>query len=165
MQKNFIKSIVLKMKLGFAFIFPWKETWTTTQFNVLFPALEQNDLWKRWNLFATFTVHESLRSNETNWAVKTFVERKVKERKKESEVAQSYPTVCNPVDCSLPGSSVHGILQARTLEWVTISSSRGSSRPRDWNCVSCTAGVFFTTEPSGKHKNVHFSQSWSTESR
>ena len=42
---------------------------------------------------------------------------------------------CNPVDSSLPGSSVHGIFQARILVWVAISSSRGSSWPRDWNCV------------------------------
>ena len=41
-------------------------------------------------------------------------------------VTQSCPTFCNPVDCNLPGSSAHGILQARILEWVTISSSRGS---------------------------------------
>ena len=46
-------------------------------------------------------------------------------------VAQSCPTLCNPVDCSPPGSSVHGILQARILEWVAISFSRGSSQPRD----------------------------------
>ena len=46
-------------------------------------------------------------------------------------VAQSCPTVCNSVDCSPPGSFVHGILQARILEWVAMSSSRGSSRPRD----------------------------------
>ena len=45
--------------------------------------------------------------------------------------AQSCLTLCNLKDCSPPGSSVHGILQARTLEWVAISSSRGSSRPRD----------------------------------
>ena len=45
----------------------------------------------------------------------------------ESEVAQSCPTLCDPVDCNLPGSSVHGILQARILEWVAISFSRGSS--------------------------------------
>ena len=49
----------------------------------------------------------------------------------EGEVAQSCPTLCDPVDCSLLGSSVHGILQARILEWVAISFSRGSSRPRD----------------------------------
>ena len=45
---------------------------------------------------------------------------------------------CDPMDCSPPGSSAHGILQARILEWVAISSSRGSSWPRDWNCISCT---------------------------
>ena len=49
----------------------------------------------------------------------------------ESEVAQSCPTLCDPRDCSLPGSYVHGIFQARILEWVAISFSRGSSRPRD----------------------------------
>ena len=46
-------------------------------------------------------------------------------------VAQSCPTLCGPMDCSPPGSSVHGILQARKLEWVAISSSRGDSQPRD----------------------------------
>ena len=44
---------------------------------------------------------------------------------------QPDPTVCDPMDCSLPGSSVHGILQARMLEWVAVPSSRGSSRTRD----------------------------------
>ena len=57
---------------------------------------------------------------------------------------------CNPVDCSLPGSSVHGIFQARILEWVSISYSRGSSLPRDQTQVSCIAGGFFTPEPPGK---------------
>ena len=47
----------------------------------------------------------------------------------ESEVAQSCPTLCDPVDCSLPGSSVHGIFQAIVLEWIAISFSRGSSQP------------------------------------
>ena len=61
-----------------------------------------------------------------------------------SSVAQSCPTLCDPVDCSRPGSSVHGILQARILKWVAISFSRGSSRPRGWTRVSCTAGRFFT---------------------
>ena len=45
---------------------------------------------------------------------------------------------CNPMDCSLPGSSVHRIFQARMVEWVAISYSRGSSRPRDQACISCT---------------------------
>ena len=46
-------------------------------------------------------------------------------------VAQSCPTLCEPMDCSPPGSSVHGIVQARILEWVAVSFSRGSSQPRD----------------------------------
>ena len=49
-----------------------------------------------------------------------------------------------PMDGSPPGSSVHGILQERVLEWVVISSSRGSSQPRDWTLVSCITGRFFT---------------------
>ena len=48
------------------------------------------------------------------------------------------------MDCSLPGSFVHGILQARILEWVAVPFSRGSSQPRDQTQVSCTAGGFFT---------------------
>ena len=59
-------------------------------------------------------------------------------------VAQSCPTLCNPMDCSLPDSSVDRLLQARILEWVAISSSRGSSLPRDQTQVSCIAGRFFT---------------------
>ena len=61
-----------------------------------------------------------------------------------SEVAQSCPTLCGPMDCSLPGSSVHGIFQARILEWVAISFSRGSSWPRDWTRVSHIVGRHFT---------------------
>ena len=49
--------------------------------------------------------------------------------------AQSYPTLCDPMDCSPPGSSVHGVPQARRLEWVAFSFSRGSSQPRDWTHV------------------------------
>ena len=51
-------------------------------------------------------------------------------------VSQSYLTLCDPMDCNLPGSSVHGILQARILEWVAIPFSRGSSQPRDRTQVS-----------------------------
>ena len=56
---------------------------------------------------------------------------------------QPCPTLRNPMDCSLPGSSVHGIHQARTLEWVAIPFSRESSQPGDWTWVSCTAGRSF----------------------
>ena len=60
-------------------------------------------------------------------------------------VAQSCLTVCDPVDCSSPGSSVHGIFQARIPEWVAIFYSRGCSQPRDGICLSCISGGFFTT--------------------
>ena len=53
------------------------------------------------------------------------------EVKKEMLVAQSCPTLCDPMDCSPPGSSVHGVLQAEILEWVAVTFSRRSSRPRD----------------------------------
>ena len=59
-------------------------------------------------------------------------------------VALLCPTVCDPMDCSLPGFSTHGILQARILDWVAIPFSRGSSWPRDWALVSCIAAWFFT---------------------
>ena len=66
---------------------------------------------------------------------------------------QSRPTLCDPMDCSPPGSSVRGILQERILDGVTIFSFRGLSWPRDQthiSCVSCIANRFFTTEMSGK---------------
>ena len=65
-------------------------------------------------------------------------------------VSQSCLTLCDPVDCSPPGSSAHGILQARVLEWVAMPSSRRCSQPRDQTRVSCITGRFFTTEPPGK---------------
>ena len=61
---------------------------------------------------------------------------RIQQRESESEVTQSCPALCDPVDCSPPCSSVHGIFQARVLEWVAISFSRGSSRPRDRTQVS-----------------------------
>ena len=60
-------------------------------------------------------------------------------------VAQPCLTLCNPVDCSPPGSSVHRIFHARMLEWVAMPSSRGSSQPRDQTQVSHIAGRFFTS--------------------
>ena len=80
-----------------------------------------------WKLSASYFV------NSSNWMGES-----------ESEVAQSCPTLCDPMDCSPPGSSVHGILQARVLKWVAVSFSRGSSQPRDQTQVSCIAGRFFT---------------------
>ena len=62
----------------------------------------------------------------------------------ESEVAQSCLTLCDPMDCSLPGFSVHGVFQARVLEWVAIAFSRGSSQPRDRTWFSRIVGRCFT---------------------
>ena len=67
--------------------------------------------------------------------------------------AQFCLTHCNPMDCSMPGSSVHGILQARIPVWVAISSSRRSSQPHGLNPSSASpvlASRLFTTEPPGK---------------
>ena len=65
-------------------------------------------------------------------------------------VAKSCPTLWDPMDCSPPGSSVYGIFQARILEWVAFSSSKGSFLPRYQTWVSCIGRGFFTTEPPGK---------------
>ena len=64
----------------------------------------------------------------------------------ESLLSKSCPNLCDPLDCSLSGSSIQGVFQARILEWATISLSWGLSQPRDWTCVSyvsCIAGGFF----------------------
>ena len=68
----------------------------------------------------------------------------VREREGEREVAQSCLTLCNPMDCSLPGSSVHGIFQAIVLEWIAVSFSKGSSQPRDRTRVSLIVDGQFT---------------------
>ena len=76
-------------------------------------------------------------------------------------VAQSCPTLCNPMDCSLPGSTAHGIFQARILKWVAISYSKGSSWPKDQThifCVFCIGRwVLYhcTTWEAPKFKNKH----------
>ena len=62
-------------------------------------------------------------------------------------VAKSYGTLCDPMDCNPLGFSVYRIPQARILEWVAISFSKGSSQPRNWTYISCLAGGFSTTEP------------------
>ena len=67
-------------------------------------------------------------------------------------VAQSCLTLCDPMDCSPPGSSVHGILQARILEWVAISFSRGSSRSMDQTMSPALQADSVLSEPPGKPK-------------
>ena len=73
-------------------------------------------------------------------------------------VAKLCPTLCSPVDYSPPGSSAHGIFQARILEWVAVSFSWGSFQPRDEPVSpmsAALAGRFFTTEPLRTPKNNH----------
>ena len=65
-------------------------------------------------------------------------------------VVKSCPTLFNSMDCSLAGSSVHGISQARIRKWVAMPFSRASSRSKDWTQVSCIAGGFFTNWASRK---------------
>ena len=71
-------------------------------------------------------------------------------------VVQSYPTLCDPMDCSPPGSSVHGILRARILEWVAMPSSWGSSQPRDQTQVSCIAGRFLTVWATRESQKIEW---------
>ena len=78
------------------------------------------------------------------WIARRSTQSILKERKEESEVAQSCLTLCDPMDCRLPGSSIHGIFQARVLEWGAISFSRGSFQPRDRTQVSRITGRCFT---------------------
>ena len=85
-------------------------------------------------------------SSDPKHGLKVSCLRKVKS---ESEVTQSCPTLCNPTDCSLSGSSVHGIFQARVLEWGAISFSRVSSWTRDQTQVSCIIDTL-PSEPPGK---------------
>ena len=88
-------------------------------------------------------------ANLENSAVATGLEKfsfhsNLKECEHECEVTQSCLTLCVPMDCSLPGSSVHGIFQAIVLEWVAISFSSGSSQPRDRAQVSHVVDRRFT---------------------
>ena len=77
-----------------------------------------------------------------------------------SEVTQSCPTLCDPVDCSPPGSSVHGILQARILEWVAISFSREASQPRDRTQISRIAGRRFNLWATRELKPLYLIPPW-----
>ena len=88
-------------------------------------------------------------SCHNNWQISS------REKWKTMLVAQPCPTLCDPINCSPPGSSVHGILQVRILECVAMPSSRGSSQPRAWTQVSRTAGGFFTVWAAGSECEAH----------
>ena len=90
---------------------------------------------EEWQEILSYIISLILRESLTLWGADW--------KEKWDEVAQSCPTLCDPVDCSPPCSYVHGILQARILEWVAVSFSRGSSGPRDQTQVSRIAGRRF----------------------
>ena len=83
------------------------------------------------HLIIALQIIENNKDRNLKWKVKVLV-------------AQSCPTLWESMDCSQPGFSVHGILQARILEWVVSSFSRGSSQPRDRTWVSCILDEYFT---------------------
>ena len=86
--------------------------------------------WILWHI-ELFTIHKLLDNSYMYLSLKV-------------KVAKLCLTLCDPMDYRLPGSSVHGILQARILEWVAITFSRGSFQSREWTQVSHVAGRFFT---------------------
>ena len=86
-------------------------------------------------------LHRKLKHTEANWLAHDPTASKWQRRRFCCSVISDS---CDPMDCTPPGPSVHGILQARVQEWVAMPSSRGSSWPRDWTQVSCIAGRFFT---------------------
>ena len=93
----------------------------------------------QWNIIQSLKRRKSCHLGQHGWVLKALV-----------LVAQSCLTLCNPMDCSPPGSPLHGILQARILERIATAFSRGSSWPRDQTQVSCIAGRFFTIWATGK---------------
>ena len=102
-------------------------------------------------IWVTFTIYHSKASGYIYGIVYNYSSEKWK------WVAQSCPTLCDTMDCSLPGSSLHGIFQTRVLEWVAISFSRGSSWPRDRTGVSHIVGRYFIVWAT---REVNYSSTW-----
>ena len=80
-------------------------------------------------------------------------------------VAQSCPTLCYPIDCSLTGFSVHGDSPGKMLEWIVMPSSRGSFQPRDWIQVSCIADRFFTIWVTREAQEISVGNDWKKKKR
>ena len=148
---SFIYSIVCVLSRVQLFANPW--TFTLPSFSVhgifqarvlewvtLFSSRESSQP-RGWTLISC--IGRQILYHWATWeALYIYIYRERESR--ESEVTQSCLTLCDPVDCSLPGSSIHGILKARILKWVAISFSRGSSRSRNRTPISHIAGRRFT---------------------
>ena len=103
------------------------------------------------HLFCTKELKSQRLSNSLGWSFVWFYYYRL------YSIAQLCPTLCSPMDCGLPGSSVHEIFQARILEWDAILYARASSQPRDWTHISCVfalAGGFFTTSATCKAPHI-----------
>ena len=118
---------------------PWKRKWQPTP--VFLPGESHGQ-----RSLPGYRIHRVAKS-QTQWVTHsfTFINKSVTQQvMKNKNLKSKFGRFYDPMDCSPPGLSVHGILQARILEWVAIPSSRGSSQPRDWTQVSHIAGGFFT---------------------
>ena len=104
---------------------------------------ENNRMWKTRDLFKKIQ-HTKGTFHAKMGSIKDLILTEIDHSFKWSEVAQSCPTLCHPMDCSLPGSYIYGVFQGIVLEWVAISFSRGSSRPRDRTQVSRIVDRRFT---------------------
>ena len=131
--------------------------WSNALFKICRKKASQKE--KIWSLLKVVTIwqeKEDLRKSNH----KTFIQKKWQQKVSKKVVikllssthccyclvAKSCLTLCHPVECSLPGSSAHRILQARILEWVAISFFRGSSWPRNQTLITCLAGRFFSSQ-------------------
>ena len=105
-----------------------------------------------WDSFHYFKLPLWEKNRPRNYQIYFFLLLLFSRKKVKVLVAQSCPTVCDPMDCSLPGSSVHGILQARILEWAAIPFSRGSSQPQGWNLglLHCRQILYCLSHQKGK---------------
>ena len=110
--------------------------------------MEKNKLKKK-NRWATFGGMEAITIREptkSEWPhISYAVHWVVPYKRVKVLIAQSCPALCDPMDCSPSGSSVHGVLQTRILEWVAVPFSRESSQSRNWTQVSHIVGGFFTS--------------------
>ena len=121
----------------------WEHASFLAFLQIFTPVIESNGLWR----MSTSWMEDEVSEIDLSKEIREFVNREKRIKislSTETEVAQSCPTLCDPTDCSLPGSSIRGVSQARILEWVAISSSRESSLPRDQTWVSHIAGRWFT---------------------
>ena len=127
--------IFLKLEIGSTFL----ETVVQAKEN-----MSLGSLWPDSNPLHTITSTFENIYCRNSWKLILLNEENTIKCESESEVAQSCLTLCDPMDCSLPGSSIHGIFQTRILKWVAISFSRESSQLRDQTQVSCIAGRLLT---------------------